>query len=161
MYPVSLVRMNVMAAVTLYVIAVGGKVGTGCACFAAIVAAIFSRSCFSASIIARSALVTRGLRTVVPPREPGPPPRPRPLPDVSPRTVPPRPRPRPRFTVPSALQCVSKRQQSGKSATYLSTAGFSFSGISGPLYTKKPSFAMSACCSHASSVSSMKSSSLS
>lgn len=69
---------------------------------------IFSRANFSCSIAALSALVTRGLRTVWPPREPGPPPRPRPLPDVSPRVVPPRPRPLPRLTVPSALSLISK-----------------------------------------------------
>lgn len=78
-------------------------------------AAIFSRSSFSWSMRARSALVMRGLRVVDPPREPGPesgvpvrpgPPSTPPLPPRDPvdREVPPRlPRPRARLGAPSAL----------------------------------------------------------
>src|SRR5580692_8869241 len=87
----------------VHVIVPAPRYAAAIGCFAAMVAAIFSRSCFSCSINARSALVTRGFLTVVPPREPGPPPRPLPLPEVSPRVVPPLPRPRPRLIVPSAL----------------------------------------------------------
>ena len=67
--------------------------------------AMRSRSNRSSSIAARSAFVTRGLRTVCPPRLPRPPPRePRPEDEASPRVLPPRPRPRPRLgRVPSAL----------------------------------------------------------
>jgi hypothetical protein len=65
-------------------------------------AAICSLAIFSASMAARSALVTRGLRTV-----PVPLPRPPREPRVdSPVPAPPRPlpRPRPRRIVPSALE---------------------------------------------------------
>ena len=76
--------------------------------------------CFSFSAMARAALVPRGLRVVVPPRDPGPPPPPpRPVlvsplvcplaaaaaPPRPPREPgpPPRPRPRPRLMLPLGL----------------------------------------------------------
>lgn len=68
--------------------------------------AMLSRSAFSVSMRCFSSFVMRGLRVVVPPREPGPPPRPRPPspPPRPPREPGPPPRarpPRPRLVGPS------------------------------------------------------------
>jgi hypothetical protein len=93
----------VLAAVPLVVVVV--VVAPGCVLM---FSANCARSIFSCSIIALSALVNRGFRTVVCPRVPlarvARPPR---AVSVVPRVVPPRPRPLARLIVPSALWIVS------------------------------------------------------